>query len=256
MALILTANLMPGSVLISSIGMPIPSNFVVADALFPMMPPSASDGGLCRSKYSRDLKKDGLSFNIVDSKYWKEHEDDTIFMDLLATDEVVTLEECRARIWERRRPPESQRRKSRSESESVLPAKRDVTECAESLAQLERALADAKAKQAEMIANLERKRGSKRPCQEISDHEYKASPTTEQPSPSSAINTGNKNAQSRQSEDGLSSLGETGTIKATKQTGQACQKDLQNSPTNHRLRVKSVTSHDRYVVRNGLMSIT
>ncbi|KAL9128685.1 MAG: hypothetical protein Q9217_002678 [Psora testacea] len=139
-------------------GRPMPANFIVADALWPIQPPSAEAKGKCQSKYLVDAAKEAPLQSIKDSPYWKDHEEDTIFIKIPNSGETISIADCRSKIKERQRHPIDNEapRKSRSQSRSVAPRSAEAAEMAESLETLERALAEAKAKQAEMIRNRKR----------------------------------------------------------------------------------------------------
>ena len=168
---------MLGDAVVPPIAMPLPSNSVVADALAPFARAPVEDGSICRSKYLRDLGEDSLSQNIAGSTYWKELKEDTIFLPITRSDEVLSVEECRSRIRERQKPQAEVRQESQHPAKTAAPPRKDANECAESLQQLEKALAEAKAKQAELIrkrqAELEKKRKAK---------EDRQSPALDQPS--------------------------------------------------------------------------
>lgn len=136
------------------ISLPIPSNYFVSETIWPIPPPAPGSKGLCLSKYVRDISVDSVMQNIKESKFWRELEQDTIFCEIPEAGDVISLDACRSRIQERQkaRVNEETRRNSRSQSRSMNP-RPDVLEMASSLETLERALAEAKAKQAEMIKN-------------------------------------------------------------------------------------------------------
>ena len=60
----------PGASQAVPVAFPLPSNFVVADALAPYQPPDAESGGLVKSKYIKSV--DSLNGNIRDSDLWEE----------------------------------------------------------------------------------------------------------------------------------------------------------------------------------------
>lgn len=149
---------MQGQAVINLIGMPLPANFVVADALSPMGPPAPENEGRCQSKYQRNTNGEGVFQNIQDSVYWKDHKDDTIFSPITFDGHVVPFEECRFKVQERLQNKievVEAHRYSRSESRTMN-ARPDVSDMAASLESLERALEEAKAKQAELIRNRKR----------------------------------------------------------------------------------------------------
>ena len=144
-----------GEAAIGLVSRALPSNFVVADALYPIAPPAPEDEGRCLSRYFLDVTQDSPLEDIHSSSQWKERLEDPIFQGFNGDDRVVSLPICVARIKERQMPSveEAQLQKSRSQSQSLAPRSAQASEMAQSLETLERALADAKAKQAEMIAN-------------------------------------------------------------------------------------------------------
>lgn len=144
-----------GEAAIGLVSRALPSNFVVADALYPIAPPAPEDEGRCLSRYFLDITQDSPLEDIHTSSQWKERLEDPILQGFTGDDRVVSLQICLARIKERQMPSieEAQLQKSRSQSQSLAPRSAQATEMAQSLETLERALADAKAKQAEMIAN-------------------------------------------------------------------------------------------------------
>ena len=205
-----------GETVISRIGRPMPANFIVADALWPIQPPSAESEGKCQSKYFSDK---GRLQSITDSPYWKDHEDDTIFLEIPDTGEIISIADCRFKIKERQKHPVDSevQRKSRSQSRSVAPRSAEAAEMAESLETLERALAEAKAKQAEMIRN--RKRPKQRQHSDIKEEKQQQTfeevtkiKLEHQSPPQEAISE--QPARHPQgTEDILASLGVTGTPK-------------------------------------------
>ena len=207
-----------GEAMVPLVGMPIPANFVVADALFPMDPPAPEDEGRCHSKYLRHTGNDALSKNIRDSTYWKEHKEDTIFLSILSEGKIVSLNDCRSKVLERQKPQDETQRDSRSESRSAAPARKDVGEMAASLEQLEKMLAETKAKQAAMIAARDKKR---KKTQQGSIQEQQPAKTeersikTEQMSPPQSATIENGGMYQNDPEDILASLGVTGTAKPT-----------------------------------------
>ena len=164
---------------------------MVADALAPFARASAEDGYRCRSKYWRSTDDEALFQNIEDTIHWKDVKEDIMFRPMSLDDEVVSLDTCRSQIKERQKPQDQALCDSRSGSRSIPNARRDAAECAESLQQLERALAEAKAKQAELIskrqAELDKKRKSKgdqrSPSQEYKQFGREPAVKTERTSP-------------------------------------------------------------------------
>ena len=205
-----------GGNVVPLVGMPIPANFVVADALFPMDPPTPEAKGCCQSKYSRTFQDDGLTMNIRQSIYWKDQKEDVIFTTILLDDEYVTVDECRSNVMEHQKSEAELVRQTRSESRSAAPPRKDAVEAAASLEQLEKALAQAKAD----IANREKKQKGKKGIQSpaqaqrfVKDEEIsvKAEPCSPPQSATIETTAGHENSP----EDVLAALGVTGTAKPT-----------------------------------------
>lgn len=160
---------------VSLIGMPLPANFVVADALYPIPPPAPETQGCCQSKYLRDNVSETLCTNIKQSRYWKDHKDDTAFLERPNEEDIVPVDEIRAQIKQRYidgEAPDDRRRQSRSESRSSFAFKKDSADTRTRLEQLEVEKAETLAK----IAAKERQRALKR-GEQVS------------PSPSTAVGT-------------------------------------------------------------------
>lgn len=146
---------------VSLIGMPLPANFVVADALYPIPPPAPKTEGRCQSKYLRDVTSDMFCENIQVSKYWKDHKDDTAFLDRPDIDNVVSVDEIRAQLKERRTNGEANDdpiRQARSVSRSSIALRKDSVDARSRLEQLELEKAETLAK----IAAKEKQRALKR----------------------------------------------------------------------------------------------
>ena len=145
-----------GDTVFQLISFPLPSNFVVADTLWPIPPPQAEEEGKCISKFIKNFTEDVYLQDMKVSPLWKDRQEDTMFHQVEDDGLIISLEECISKVQGRRKPQvESERQpKSRSQSESILPQSVDTT-VADSLEKVERALAEAKAK-------LEHKARSKR----------------------------------------------------------------------------------------------
>lgn len=146
---------------VSLIGMPLPANFVVADALYPIPPPAPETQGCCQSKYLRDNVSETLCTNIKLSRYWKDHKDDTAFLERPNEEDTVLVDEVRAQIKQRYidgEAPDDRRRQSRSESRSSFAFKKDSAATRTRLEQLEIEKAETLAK----IAAKEKQRALKR----------------------------------------------------------------------------------------------
>ncbi len=146
---------------VNLIGMPLPANFIVADALYPIPPPAPESGGRCQSKYLRDVTSDILCENIQVSKYWKDHKDDTAFYDRPDVDNIISVDEIRAQLKERRTNGEvndESTRQGRSESKGSIALRKDSLDARTRLEQLELEKAETLAK----IAAKEKLRALKR----------------------------------------------------------------------------------------------
>lgn len=213
------------------ISMPLPSNFVVADALVPMAPPAPADEGRCQSKYLRLASNESLAKNIMDTIHWKDHKEDTIFLPIPNDGNVVSVDDCRSKVKERQKNRDVEvQPKSRSESRSVAP-RPDVAEMSASLETLERALQEAKAKQAELMRNRKRPRLEQqtvaKESQVIKEEEPRVKLEPQSPAQSA---TPEKAAKSEQdTEDVLAALGVTG---AAKPVGAPTRLVSQGSPLN------------------------
>ena len=134
---------------INLIGQPLPSNFIVADALAPFPPPAPQDEGRCRSKYQYDANFNDSHEHFKDSKYWdKEHADDVVFADIPADGEIVPVDEVLSTIKQRHMHPVSGdelNRSSRSQSRAAS-MKQDSLDVNNTLNRVEKELAETKAK--------------------------------------------------------------------------------------------------------------
>ena len=73
------------------VGRPLPTNFVVADALAPFDPPALGDGGRCRSKYLDRSNANDRSQNIKESGEWENVSKDPIFNEITSGGNVILL---------------------------------------------------------------------------------------------------------------------------------------------------------------------
>lgn len=203
-----------GEAVVPLVGMPIPANFVVADALFPMDPPPPEAQGCCLSKYVRAFQADTLSRNIKESTYWKDLKEDVAFSSLSTDGDFIMLDECRLKIQQRRRPQEEMVRESRSESRSAAPPRKEATEAAKSLEQLQKALEQAKADIANREKRLKGKKGVPSPSgAQPSIKEGESLVKMESMSPPQSASIENGSGYQDDAEDLLASLGVTGTAK-------------------------------------------
>lgn len=73
------------------IGRPLPTNFVVADALAPFDAPAFGDNGRCKSKYFDRLDTNDRLQNVRETSEWDKHEKDPIFNDIVPGGNVILL---------------------------------------------------------------------------------------------------------------------------------------------------------------------
>lgn len=239
-----------------AIALPLPANAVVADALSPFEKASPEDGNRCHSKYWRHPGEDSLGQNIVDSAYWKDHKEDTIFLSIISAGETIPFDECRFAILERQKPQEAAR-ESRSMSRST-PQRKEVAECAESLEQLERALAEAKAKHAALVSKSEEKKRLRNeqqsPMQDQRPIKREESAIkTEQMSPARRVSFESHPTRQGAREDAPASFGAIGSAKSN---GTPSKSMTQNSPIegdstpNKRFRKSSSNGSDHHQYRH------
>ncbi|MDI1486425.1 MAG: hypothetical protein OHK93_005653 [Ramalina farinacea] len=174
--------------------------------------------GRCQSKYYENVGKILEMQEIRVSPYWKDVQDDTIFRPIVDEGKTRSVEECLEKVQQRLRPQSEEEllHKSRSESRSLAPRSAEAIGMAESLETLERALAEAKAKQAEMIRN--RKKIKQR---RVSDAQHNQPETAaqspmvkkEHQSPPFSASPNESAVESRSTEDVLAALGVTGASK-------------------------------------------
>lgn len=74
------------------VGRPLPTNFVVADAISPIGPPLQEDEGRCQSKYWGRGTSNHILQNIKDTGYWDDVEKDPIFCSIPDDDHVIPLD--------------------------------------------------------------------------------------------------------------------------------------------------------------------
>lgn len=72
---------------------PLPADFVMADAIMPIPPPSAEDGGPSLSKYVARENFESLDRNIKDSNHWDDLKDDPMFRPIPDDGAVVPIAE-------------------------------------------------------------------------------------------------------------------------------------------------------------------
>lgn len=226
---------------VSLIGMPLPANFVVADALYPIAPPAPETEGRCQSKYLRDVTSDVLCENIQVSKYWKDHKDDTAFLDIPDADNVISIHEIRAQLKERRINGEANddsTRQTRSESRSSIALRKDSVDARSRLEQLELEKAETLAK----IAAKEKQRALKR-GEQVSPPPSAAGGTPndgqtivreEQVTAAPSTMSGKAVTYQQNTEDVLAALGVTGAPKPVTATNGAYNGLMHNQPNGSR----------------------
>ena len=146
---------------INLIGMPLPANFVVADTLYPIAPPTPEKNGYCQSKYLWDANLEILHGNVKNTKYWKDHRDDPIFSERPDNDSIVAIDDVLSKLKERYangEASEERTRNSRSQSRSIS-VRQDSGDFRGDLEALERNLAELKARAAEMERNRQLAKG-------------------------------------------------------------------------------------------------
>lgn len=72
---------------------PLPADFIVADGIVPISPPSIEDDGRSLSKYHARETLESLDQNIKDSDYWDEVKEDPIFQPVLDNGAILTVAE-------------------------------------------------------------------------------------------------------------------------------------------------------------------
>ena len=78
------------------VGRPLPTNFVVADALAPFAPPALGDNGLCKSKYLDRADDNHEVANVKETNDWNNYKKDPIFACLSDGGKLVSLREIDA----------------------------------------------------------------------------------------------------------------------------------------------------------------
>ena len=147
------------------IAMPLPANFVVADTLYPIASPAPEEHGRCRSKYWRDVDVKNLAQHIRDSRYWDDHKEDPIFTGLPDDETTFPLQELISSMRLRHLDEEARNGLGKYQSPSrCISMKRETVDLT-TLDELERSLAEEKAKLAARLAEKERSKlsSTKRP---------------------------------------------------------------------------------------------
>ena len=188
------------------------------------------------------------------SPYWKDVQDDTIFRPIVDEGKTKSVDECLERVQQRLRPQSEEEilHKSRSESRSLAPRSAEAIGMAESLETLERALAEAKAKQAEMIRNRKRmKQRRESDVQHNQSEDAAESPMVkkEHQSPTFSASPKESAVESRSTEDVLASLGVTGPSKpGTAVAGRGNQRSSNTMSPHH---PKQQHQHQQHQGMNG-----
>lgn len=78
------------------VGRPLPTNFIVADALAPFAPPALGDNGLCRSKYLERPESIHEVQNVKETSDWNTHKKDPMFASLSDDGKLVSFRELDA----------------------------------------------------------------------------------------------------------------------------------------------------------------
>jgi len=203
-----------GHALINIISMPVPANFVVADALWPIPPPAPEDQGRCRSKYLRKIGDGTVIQDIKDTPYWKDIQGDPMFLPIVDDGNSISVQDCRSKIQDRQKNYDEVIRQSRSQSRSV-PTRPDVQEMASSLETLERALEEAKAKHAELIRKRKRSKQERQVEQDEKPLNAEEVPVIkdEHQSPLPPFSSEPPTKTQQSAEDVLAALGVTGSPK-------------------------------------------
>ena len=200
----------------SLIGMPLPANFIVADALWPIPPPAPENEGRCQSKYLRNLTLENLFENIQSSKYWKDHKDDTAFLTIPNEDSAMPISELQAQIMNRRAGGDANG-EARSQSRGAS-SKPDPIDVLTNIEKLEREIAEMKAK----MHKRSLAKGEQTPLPlavaEASPVRGHANIKEEIHSPPRIVTTNKKSDTERDTEDILAALGVTGSPKPVSTT--------------------------------------
>ena len=88
--------MMLGGSLATLVGRPLPTNFIVADALAPFAPPALGDNGLCRSKYLERPESIHEVQNVKETSDWNTHKKDPMFATLSDDGKLVSFRELDA----------------------------------------------------------------------------------------------------------------------------------------------------------------
>lgn len=87
---------MLGGSMATLVGRPLPTNFIVADALAPFAPPALGDNGLCRSKYLERPDSTNDVQNIKETSDWNAHKKDPMFATLSDDGKLVSFRQLDA----------------------------------------------------------------------------------------------------------------------------------------------------------------
>ena len=135
------------------VGPVLPSNFVVADALCPLPDPLPEADGKCNSRFFYNRSEADALQDFRSSPLWRDRLEDTIFSSIEPDGSIVKLEECFEKVKRRRvRQPAEKPHPEQQQSLPKAVRSAEAVEMADALAKVEKAIADAKAKEAEMLA--------------------------------------------------------------------------------------------------------
>ncbi|KAI4254574.1 MAG: hypothetical protein LQ352_003013 [Teloschistes flavicans] len=77
---------------VASLARPIPSNYIVADALDPFDAPQPEDNGHCQSKYTTQDASNTFEKIVKETRYWEEMKKDSIFVPPRNISRVISLD--------------------------------------------------------------------------------------------------------------------------------------------------------------------
>ncbi|KAL6719291.1 hypothetical protein ACLMJK_003530 [Lecanora helva] len=227
------------------INMPLPANFIVADALYPIPPPDPGQEGRCQSKYLRDVTIESLCGNIQGSKYWKDHKDDTAFLALLEDETVIPIDEVRAELAKRhagRGEQDAPDRQKRSLSIGVA-TRKDSMDVLTKMEKLERDIAEMKAKLRKKSQATAEQAASPLVADQASPKDADATVEEKEHSPPPSITAENEATCGQNTENIVAALGVTGSPKPTVAADET-QKDLQNERSHSGKEYSAQQRHD------------
>ena len=228
---------------ISLISMPLPANFVVADALYPIPPPGPEAGGRCQSKYLRGVSLETFCENIKASKYWRDHKDDTVFFTRPNDDTVIPLDEVLTQLKQRHayhETGEGSSRHTRSQSRSAS-VKKDSVDVLSQVEKLEREIAEMKEKMRKKTMARSESIATPRATD---DTQGSAPIKKEQTPPSPSVETGRTTKSGQETEDILAALGVTGSPKPIIASGRP---HSSQQPENHHALSVDIAPQDHHL---------